>query len=469
MTDITTLPIIQLIPLIHQRELSITTLLEAYIKHIEDINPKINALVQFSWAAAQEAAQHADLQLKKSQFTPGLLFGIPFTAKDLYSVPNYIVSCGTQGLAQTVCSQETTVIQRLIRQGSILLGLTNTPEIGVSLETDNLVYGRTNHPLNNAYSSGGSSGGEAALIAAYGSPLGIGGDHGGGARHPAHCCGIYTLRPSLGRLPQTGTLIPKRGWVALTGRIAPMSRSADDLEIVLQALQGGDGLDPYAERWIPQKKENLTQNIRIANLIDSKFSDFDPAIPHAIEETCKQLTQQNVSITTLSTSIFEEGFTIAKQLFQADAGNGLQKLLDKLGTKEFSPQLQAWLDGQPKESLTVDQYLVLWAKWDEYKIAFLKLFQNYDVILCPVAPQCALPHGATIQPQALWPLIRYTSSISLTECPVVVAPCGYNHLQLPIGVQIIAKPWHDELALATAKKISYALEKSNAKQLLNRD
>ncbi len=121
-------------------------------------------------------------------------------------------------MVHRICHQETTVVKRLLQQGGLLLGLTNTPEMGVSLETDNLVYGRTNHPLNLDYSCGGSSGGEASLIASYGSPFGIAGDHGGGARHPAHCCGVFSLRPSLGRFPQTGTVVPKRGFVALTSR-----------------------------------------------------------------------------------------------------------------------------------------------------------------------------------------------------------------------------------------------------------
>lgn len=453
MSELNQLSVKILAKLIRGRELTVSELLEHFIRKIERVNPKINALVQTDFAAARQAAFEADQKLKDAHFIPDELFGIPFTAKDLYAVPNHIVTFGTKGLMNTLCHEETTVISRLMRKGSIFLGLTNTPELGLSLETDNLIYGRTNHPLNPNYSSGGSSGGEAALIASYASPMGIAGDHGGGARYPAHCCGVVTLRPSLGRLPQTGSVVPKRGWVALTSRIAPMTHNIDDLEILFHAIQGGDGLDPYAERLKPSKKIKLRKNIRIAYLVDHHFSDLDPAIPSAIEELCQQLALDGMHIEVISTPLFEEGIAIATQLFQADAGQGLNNLLQVLGTQEVSHQVQSWLTQLPEQPMTLDQYLKLWAKWDEYKIKFLQLFQAYDALLCPVSPQCALPHGKTLEPNAIWPLIRYTASITLTECPVVVVPCGTNRQQLPIGMQIITKPWQDELALALAKKM----------------
>lgn len=443
--------------LIHNRELTVSDVLEAFIRRIDFVNPQINALIKTNYSMARELALIADKKLKNSSFTPSNLFGIPFTVKDLYSVPNLIVTIGTKGLEHTTCHQETTVISRLIQQGCILLGLTNTPEMGVSLETDNLIYGRTNHPLNQGYSSGGSSGGEAALIASRASPMGMAGDHGGGARYPAHCCGVYTLRPSLGRLPQTGSLIPRRTWVALTCRIAPMTHNIDDLEILFHAIQGGDGLDPYAERPVPIKHISLKKEGRVAYLVDQKFSSFDSAIPDAIERTCNLLIKDGIPVKTVETSLFDEGFLIAKQLFQADAGHGLKKLLDKLGTNVFSPQMKVWLAQQPQEPLSLSQYLTLWASWDEYKTKFLQLFQSYDVLICPAAPQCALPHGETLKQNVVWSLIRYTASITLTECPVVVVPCGFNQQGLPIGMQIITKPWKDELALAMAKRIDKIL------------
>ncbi len=454
MSDLNQLSIKDLIKLIHQRELTVSDLLEAYICRIDLVNPKINALVQSNFSAAREAAFAADQKLQRANFTPHPLFGIPFTAKDLYSVPNYVVTFGTQGLTNKVCQHKNTVIARLLDQGCIFLGLTNTPEMGVSLETDNLVYGRTNHPLNQAYSSGGSSGGEAALIASHASPMGIAGDHGGGARYPSHCCGVFTLRPSLGRLPQTGCVVPKRGWVALTSRIAPMTNHIDDLEILFHTIHGGDGFDPYAERPLPQPKQIADKNIRVASLVDPQFTDIDPAIPGIIEQLCHQMPQQGIHVDIIETSLFKEGISIAQRLFQADAGRGLRTLLSEIGTTALSQQTQTWLDQQPQDPLSMEQYASLWAEWDEYKIKFLTLFQNHDILICPASPQCALPHGQTLKHNAIWPLIRYTASLTLTECPVVVIPYGCNQQQLPIGIQVIAKPWSDELALAAARKIS---------------
>ncbi|MCW8397883.1 amidase family protein [Legionella sp. PATHC038] len=159
MPELNQLSVKTLAKLIRRRELTVSELLESFVREIERVNPIINALVQTDFSVARQAAFEADQKLKDTHFIPDELFGIPFTAKDLYAVPNHIVTFGTQGLMNTLCHQETTVISRLMRKGSIFLGLTNTPELGLSLEIDNLVYGRTNYPLKPDYSSGGSSGG----------------------------------------------------------------------------------------------------------------------------------------------------------------------------------------------------------------------------------------------------------------------------------------------------------------------
>lgn len=150
--------------------------------------------------------------------------------------------------------------------------------------------------------------------------------------------------------------------------------------------------------------------------------------------------------------------TTAKKLFQADAGESLKNLLTFFNTNLYSPALESWLAEQPIQPLAIESYLKLWADWDNYKIKFLTLFQQYDAIFSPVAPQCALPHGQTLEAQMVWSLIRYTASITLTECPVVTLPCGKNAGGFPIGIQIITKPWADELALSIAELLENALQ-----------
>lgn len=137
MSEIHTLSVKALVKLIHKRELMASEGLDAFIRRVDIVNPQINALINTNFDNAKQLAFEADQKLKNSNFLSAPLLGIPFTVKDLYSIPDFMVTFGTKGLADTVCHQETTVITRLVEQGSILLGLTNTPELGVSLETDN--------------------------------------------------------------------------------------------------------------------------------------------------------------------------------------------------------------------------------------------------------------------------------------------------------------------------------------------
>jgi len=239
--------------LIRAREASSTEVVEAHLQRIERANPELNAIVTLRAEQALDEAGRIDRTLGEA---PGLpLDGVPFTVKDLIATAGMRTTAGTPFLERFVPRLDATAVARLRTAGAILIGKTNCPEWGMFGYTRNSLFGETRNPVG-PVTPGGSSGGEAAAIAARCSPLGLGTDFGGSVRWPAHCTGIFALRPTAGRVPCTGQLpapslqeplLPNE--VTLQGRVqvvGPLARSVDDLELALRLIAGPDGLDPFA-------------------------------------------------------------------------------------------------------------------------------------------------------------------------------------------------------------------------------
>jgi amidase len=192
---------------IQKKEVSSVEIVTAYLRRIELVNPKLNAVVQLTADTALEQAKAADEALARGE-SNGPLHGVPMTIKDSLDTADVITTWGTPGRVRYKPNQDATVVARLKRVGAILLGKTNTPEFTLAFETDNPIYGRTNNPFNVERTSGGSSGGAAAIVSAGGSPFDIGSDTGGSIRLPAHFCGVAGIKPTNGRVPRTGHAIP---------------------------------------------------------------------------------------------------------------------------------------------------------------------------------------------------------------------------------------------------------------------
>ena len=210
MDEITASPATALAALIAARELSAVEVVEAHLRRIAEVNPAINAVVALDEERALAAARTAPA---------GPLHGVPFTVKDNIAAAGLPMAIGAPERAGVVPDADATVVARLKLAGAILLGKTNCPPYGGGIETDNEVYGRTNNPYDVARTPGGSSGGEAAIVAAGGSPCGLGTDSGASVRLPAHFCGLASIKPTAQRVPVTGVLDDE-------GQIGALERSA---------------------------------------------------------------------------------------------------------------------------------------------------------------------------------------------------------------------------------------------------
>ena len=229
----------QLAELIRNREISSEELTRRYLERIEQVNPKIRAVVALADDAV-DRAREADAALAAGN-PRGALHGVPMTIKDCFDTAGVVSTWGTVGRKDFVPSTDATVVRRLKDAGAVLLGKTNTPEFTLSFETYNKLHGFTNNPFALDHSPGGSSGGAAALIAASGTAFDIGTDYGGSIRVPSHCCGIVGIKPTSGSVARTGLCLPPGMLTDALSHAGPMARRVEDLALLLPIIWGPDG------------------------------------------------------------------------------------------------------------------------------------------------------------------------------------------------------------------------------------
>ena len=436
------------------REISSEEVVEAHLRRIAEVNLSLNAVVHVAASSARAEARAADARLAAGAAV-GPLHGVPVTIKDNHDVAGLPGTAGTKGLADRIPTMDATVVARLKAAGAIVLGKTNLPELALAFETDNLVYGRTNNPYDLARTPGGSSGGEAAIIAAGGSPLGIGNDAAGSIRLPAHFCGIAGIKPTTGRVPKTGYLGSSGGALSSLMQSGPMARYVEDLELALPIICGGDGRDPAVVD-MPMGDPGAVElrRLRIAYHTDNGIASATAETADTVTRAAMSLIDAGVAVDEARPAGIERTYQLFFDLFGADGGVGLQSRLKSLGTTDTHPLMQQFLRLLgPSACTTADAFARL-ARLEQFRAEMFAFWQNYDAILCPTCAVPAIPHGTSWEH---WTAISYTMAYNLTGWPGAVVRAGTSPHALPIGVQIIAQPWREDVALAIARHIETTL------------
>ena len=411
---------------IRDREISSEEVVQAYLSRIERINPRLNAVVQLVAEEALDQARTADKAIIRGR-PIGALHGIPFTVKDWIDVAG-LPCIGTGARKDRHPEEDATVVTRMRQAGAILLGKTNTM-------VENPVYGRTNNPYNLAYSPEGSSSGEAALIAAAGSPLGLGSDSGGSIRQPAHACGIAGLKPTTGRIPLTGHFPFISAMNDPRTTIGPLARYVEDLALTLPVLAGIDGKDPSV---IPMPAADWrvvdVRSLRVAFYTHHAEAEPTRETAETCHQAAKTLESMCASVEEVLPPRIEEAYDITRQYWE----------------RPESMAMEAWVpDGKVKlSSEEIERHLFM---WDRFRRALIGFVADYDVILTPAAECPAMPHCTDNG------RIPYTLPYSLTGWPCVVVRGGTSPEGMPIGVQVVARPWRDDVALAVARELERGL------------
>src|ERR1051325_647415 len=238
---------------IREKEVSSSEVVDAHFKRIAEVNPKLNAVVLLTEESARARAKEADEALARGEVW-GPLHGVPVTIKDAFEMAGFVSVGGTKGRASYVPFEDATGVTRYREAGAVILGKTNTPEISLAFESDNLVYGQTKNPYDLSRTPGGSSGGEAAAIASGMSPLGLGSDAGGSIRLPAHFCGIAGIKPPSGRTARTGHFPPMGGVLDSIWQIGPLARRVEDLWLAPPLLCRDDWRAPHPPPPLPRAR-----------------------------------------------------------------------------------------------------------------------------------------------------------------------------------------------------------------------
>jgi fatty acid amide hydrolase len=485
--------------------LSSREVVEAHIKRIEDVNPQLNAVVVPLFAQARDAAMAADAARACGE-TLGALHGVPITIKESFDVAGVATTMGLSARLNQKATTDAPLVARLRNAGAIILGKTNVPQLLMMNESDNPVYGRTNNPANLERSCGGSSGGEAAIIAAGGSPLGLGSDIGGSVRLPAHACGIQSLKPTSGRLTMHGHAEIFAGQEAILAQPGPMARKVEDLSLAMMILAapGQEAFDstiaPVAWR---EPAPTLPAGLRVAMFTDNGFFTASPALRRAVLETAARLRERGVVVEEWTPPHVAEAWRIYLGLLFGDGMRGARRALRGnkrdwrvnrinlgagLSHRMFRMGAVAWeLVGQKRiandarglGSLSADEYWQLVAERTRYREGFLSALDDgrFDALICPADGLPALRHGASFY---LSDALSYTTLFNLLGLPagvVAMTRVGADEetdraprrdlieraalkveqgsAGLPVGVQIAARHWREDLVLS----IMAAIEK----------
>jgi Asp-tRNA(Asn)/Glu-tRNA(Gln) amidotransferase A subunit family amidase len=450
---------------IRRGSLSAVDVVEAYIERAEQRNPSLNAIVTPCFEEARRQAAEVDRAVAAGR-PVGPLAGVPFTAKDVLATAGIRTTSGSRLYRDHIPTADATAVARMRRAGAILLGKTNTSEFAMDIQTDNLVFGPTRNPWDLTRTSGGSSGGDSAAVAAGCSALGIGTDYGGSIRWPAHCTGTLALRPSAGRVPGTGHLPslspldpPAPNSAAFHGQlhvVGALARTVDDLELALRVLAGPDNRDPYTVPVpLAESAEVDVRSLRFA------WCDGDGSVPMrsdivaVVAEVASRLGRLGYDVVEQRPGGLERAEALYTRLRGMD-GLAEWRALATGREDELSPHLQSLLAKAQEQ--TVGQLLEASIDRDVLRAQVLDFLAERPVLLLPVAALPAIPLGQRefrVEGCDLeyFQLVAPCRAVTLFGLPAVAVPCGRSEEDLPVAVQVVAGPFQEHVALAAARLI----------------
>jgi Asp-tRNA(Asn)/Glu-tRNA(Gln) amidotransferase A subunit family amidase len=446
----------ELIAAYQKKEISPVEVVEAHLQRAKNFHSRLNAFVHMDAANARSAAR----ALEKPAGTPAApLHGVPISIKSCIDVAAWPCPAGSLLRKHYVPAQNAPLVSRLKSAGAILIGNTNTPEFLMNYETNNLLSGKTSNPWNLSKSAGGSSGGEAAAIASGCSVAGVGSDGGGSVRVPAHFCGICALKPTPGRIPATGHFPCGAGAFSWLGVVGPMARTVADLRILFEVMAGPDPGDALSTPQ-PASSAHQTRGLRVGILETDALGCATSETTAAVQKAAMFLNDRSFAVEPFSLS----GLDRAIELWWFFFGPVIAHLFRQfvVGREDaISPMFREYLAlARPHQPITLDQFISACAERDLMRGELLRQMQHVPILLSPVSSAPAFSHGQgnwrAGDPHSYRETMRYSQWLNLAGFPGVSVPLDLSHDGLPIGVQVIGRPYEDELVLAVAEAIERA-------------
>jgi amidase len=465
--DIVCLSLTEMAESIVAKKISPVQLVDAHVSRIEELNPKLNAFVTVDAERARADAKSAEAALGSASKSSaiGPLHGVPISIKSSIDVAGLPCECGSLLRKGYVPSEDGRLVSRLRAAGAVILGNTNVPEFLMAYETDNLVYGRTNNPWNLSRTPGGSSGGEAAAIAAGCSAGGVGSDGGGSIRIPAHYSGICGLKPTPGRIPSTGHYPASAGPFAQLGVVGPMARRIGDVQKLFEVIAGPDPGDP-ASAPVPVRRwgDREMRALHVAYFVDDEVTPVTPETAAAVHIAVDALRAHGLKVTEWRPQNLDRVWQLWWNLFGRAGQMSFSPVISDREA-ELSPIFRAFramvAEAPP---LTAQELLNTLLARDVLRGKLLEKMEEFPILLCPVCAIPAFHHGERewmVQGRKVEYLkaMSYSQWFNLLGNPAAVVPVAQSPEGLPIGVQIVGRPWEDEAVLGVAAIIENACGK----------
>lgn len=440
---------------LRSRRFSAFELVTAHLERIEALQPKLNAFVHLDAEGARAQARAADDAMRRGE-TRGTLLGVPITLKSCIDVADWPCPAGSALRNEYTAASDAPLTARLRRAGAILLGNTNTPEFLMAYETSNLISGRTSNPWDLSRTAGGSSGGEAAAIAAGCSSGGVGSDGGGSIRVPAHFCGICGLKPTPGRIPATGHFPGGGGAFAWIGVVGPMARTIADVRALFQVMAGPDPGDAWSAP-VPLRTVDDAQlkGLRVGILESDALGKADAESNAALQKAANALAAQGLIVEPLRIDGLERAIELWWFFFGPMIAHLFRPTVQGQEDR-LSPVFREYLQFA-EAPVTLDALLSACAERDALRARILHQMRDTPILLSPVSTTTAFRHGEGAwrpgAPQSYRDTMRFSQWLNLTGFPGVSVPVSASGDGLPIGVQVIGRPYEEELVLAVAERI----------------
>lgn len=452
------LSVSELSHLIQKKEISPVEVLEAHLSRIESLEPKLNSFITLLPEQAREDAREAEKEILKGKYRSPL-HGIPFGLKDLYYVKGIRNTSGSKIYDHFIPQYDSTVAFKLKEAGAILLGKLNLHPFAYGTTGENEEYGHMHNPWNLHLIAGGSSGGNGSSVASGECPFAMSSDTGGSIRIPASLCGIVGLKPTYGRVSRYG-IVPL-AWSQ--DHAGPMARTVEDCALIMNIVSGYDPQDPTsAHLMVPDYTQALKKEIkgiRLGVIKEALELPIESYVKESFWKAVDQLTDLEAIISEVSFPIYHYGSSIASIIQMAEATAYHIELIRKHGLQLFPPvrlRLESGIFISATDYIQAERARTLFYRQS------LELFKTVDLLLTPTLPTTAFPIGTTSlkigeqKVNVVSLLTQYTRPFNLNGFPAITIPCGFSENQLPIGLQIIGRPFDEETVLRTA----YAYQQS---------
>jgi amidase len=463
----------QILASIRKGDLSSVEVLTEHLNHIEQINPKINAVVQMDMERAMARTKAADEATAKGE-SWGPLHGLPMTVKDAFEVEGIISTCGAPVWRDHIPKSNAEPVQKLIDAGAIIFGKTNVPIFCSDWQTFNDIYGTTNNPWDFTKTPGGSSGGSAAAVASGLSPVELGSDIGGSIRIPAHFCGVYGYKPTHGIVPMNGHLPPPPGATAGEDTLAvvgPLARTPEDLELMLNVLAGP--VKSATKAWclqLPAPRHKMLSDYRIGLWLDDPYCPVDIETVDLIQNTADQFAKAGAMVKDAKPEFsLEFNNDIFGQLLAPVVATGFpKKVIDQMKNelKSLGPNDQSPRSQRIRNSfISHSEWLSADGKRQKIKQLWNAYFNDYDVILCPTAVRPAFDHNHITdfhsrrlqingKKRFYTDILIWAGLANCAQLPATNIPLGFSKSGLPISMQAMGPYLEDKTTIEFAKLVA---------------